>query len=168
MGFDILAFGAHPDDLEVAMGGTAAKLATLGLRALFVDLADGEPAGYAQHHVRREQALSAARSLGGERLVLDGTEPHEVDCLAFARCRMGQAWSRFDFAVDVSDVYEQTLTAIQTYESVFQGEQKTPIDRYRAEDQCIGSLVGVSFAGPFRARSPLLVDTPMVFKVRFG
>src|SRR6266542_3886969 len=72
MGFDILACGAHPDDLEVAMGGTAAKLATLGLRALFVDLADGEPAGYAQHHVRREQALSAARSLGVERRVPDG------------------------------------------------------------------------------------------------
>jgi N-acetylglucosamine malate deacetylase 1 len=59
---DILAFGAHPDDLEVAMGGTTAKLARQGLRVLFVDLTDGEPARYAQPHVRREQAVQAAAS----------------------------------------------------------------------------------------------------------
>jgi hypothetical protein len=28
--FDVLAFGAHPDDMEVAMGGTIAKLADKG------------------------------------------------------------------------------------------------------------------------------------------
>jgi LmbE family N-acetylglucosaminyl deacetylase len=44
MGFDVIAFAAHPDDLEVAMGGTAMKLAAAGLRVLFVDLTDGEPA----------------------------------------------------------------------------------------------------------------------------
>jgi LmbE family N-acetylglucosaminyl deacetylase len=32
--FDVLAFGAHPDDLEVAMGGTAAKLSDKRLKAL--------------------------------------------------------------------------------------------------------------------------------------
>jgi LmbE family N-acetylglucosaminyl deacetylase len=38
--FDVLAFGAHPDDLEVPMGGTAAKLSHKGLTTLFVDLCD--------------------------------------------------------------------------------------------------------------------------------
>jgi LmbE family N-acetylglucosaminyl deacetylase len=100
---------------------------------------------------------------------LDGTEPHEVDRLFFARCRMERAWGHFDFAVDVSDVYEQKLAAIRVYDSVFQGEQTTLVDRYRAEDQYVGSLVGVPFAEPFRARTPLLVDNPTVFsKVRFG
>ena len=33
--FDVLAFGAHPDDQEVAMGGTAAKLSDKRLTALF-------------------------------------------------------------------------------------------------------------------------------------
>jgi bacillithiol biosynthesis deacetylase BshB1 len=238
MAYDILAFGAHPDDLEVAMGGTAAKLAAQGLRVLFVDLTDGEPARYAEPQVRREQAMRAATILGVERLVLDahdrlltdslparmtvarlirthrprivfgtegagvhpdhraltdivvhgvfyarlpkwdrvdggaaldGTDPHEVDRLLFARCRMELAWDRFDFAVDVSDIYQRKLAAIASYESVFQGEQSKLLERYRAEDQYIGSLVGVSFAEPFRARSPLLVDTPTVFKrVRFG
>jgi LmbE family N-acetylglucosaminyl deacetylase len=39
--FDVLAFGSHPDDLEVAMGGVTAKLADKGLTVLFVDLSDG-------------------------------------------------------------------------------------------------------------------------------
>jgi LmbE family N-acetylglucosaminyl deacetylase len=28
--FDVLAFGAHPDDVDVAMGGTIAKLSDKG------------------------------------------------------------------------------------------------------------------------------------------
>jgi N-acetylglucosamine malate deacetylase 1 len=236
--FNVLAFGAHPDDLEVAMGGTAAKLALQGLRVLFIDLSNGEPARYAEPHVRRDQAARAAATLGVERLVLDGrdrlltdslgmrltiarlirlhrprvvfgtagdgvhpdhraltelvlngvfyarlpnwdrvegggafegTDPHEVDRLFFAHCRMERAWDHFDFAVDVSDVYERKLAAIALYDSVFQGDQTKLLDRYRAEDQYVGSLVGVRFAEPFRARSPLLVDTPTLFqKVRFG
>jgi LmbE family N-acetylglucosaminyl deacetylase len=76
---------------------------------------------------------------------------------------MERAWGHFDFAVDVSGVYERKLAAIRVYDSVFQGEQTTPVDRYRAEDQNVGSLVGVPFAEPFRARTPLLVDNPTVF-----
>jgi LmbE family N-acetylglucosaminyl deacetylase len=36
--YDVLAFGAHPDDLEAVMGGTAAKLVAKGRSVLFVDL----------------------------------------------------------------------------------------------------------------------------------
>jgi LmbE family N-acetylglucosaminyl deacetylase len=38
--FDVVAIGAHPDDLEAVMGGTAAKLAAKGRSILFVDLCD--------------------------------------------------------------------------------------------------------------------------------
>lgn len=30
--YDVVAFGAHPDDLEVVLGGTAVKLVKQGLR----------------------------------------------------------------------------------------------------------------------------------------
>lgn len=36
--YDVLAIGAHPDDIEVIMGGTIAKLVHKGLTALIVDL----------------------------------------------------------------------------------------------------------------------------------
>jgi LmbE family N-acetylglucosaminyl deacetylase len=56
--FDVLAFGAHPDDLEVAMGGTAAKLSGKGLTALFVDLCDGEPTRHASRgRVKHKPAM---------------------------------------------------------------------------------------------------------------
>ena len=45
--FDVMAFGAHPDDLEVVMVNTAAKLAHAGQSILFVDLGEGEPARHA-------------------------------------------------------------------------------------------------------------------------
>ena len=100
---------------------------------------------------------------------LQGTEPHEIDRLFFGHCRMEPAWDRFDFAVGISDVYEQKMAAIRVYESVFSGDQASLLDKYDAEDRYIGSLVGVQYAEAFRARSPLLVDSPEIFrKARFG
>lgn len=39
---DILAFGAHPDDVELGCGGTLARMTALGYRAGIVDLTEGE------------------------------------------------------------------------------------------------------------------------------
>jgi LmbE family N-acetylglucosaminyl deacetylase len=236
--FDVLAFGAHPDDLDVVMGGTMIKLVRNGLTVLFVDLCDGEPARHAARGERHSQAAKAAQILGVERTALalqdrlindtvevrlevarllckyrprtvfttqgagvhpdhkaitdivsngvfyarlpkwdevaggerlDGTMPHEIDRLFFGHCRMEPAWDHFDFAVDVSDVYDQKMSALRVYESVFSGDQASLLDKYNAEDRYVGSLVGVRYAEAFRARSPLLVDSPEVFlKSRFG
>jgi N-acetylglucosamine malate deacetylase 1 len=68
--YDILAFGAHPDDLEAVMGGTATKLAAKGRSILFVDLCDGEPTRYGQTGERTRQALKAASILGVDRHAL--------------------------------------------------------------------------------------------------
>jgi LmbE family N-acetylglucosaminyl deacetylase len=104
---------------------------------------------------------------GGEQLA--GTESHEIDRLFFGHCRMEPAWNRFDFAVDVSEIYERKIAALGVYESVFSGDQATLLDKYKAEDRYVGSLVGVQYAEAFRSRSPLLVDNPDVFlKTRFG
>ena len=68
--YDVLAFAAHPDDLEAVMGGTAAKLTRKGRSILFVDLCDGEPARYAEHGKRAEQAAKAAAILGVDRFTM--------------------------------------------------------------------------------------------------
>ena len=100
---------------------------------------------------------------------LKDTEPHEIQRLFFGHCRMEPAWDRFDFAVDVSDVYDLKVSALRAYESVFSGDQATLLDKYNAEDRYVGSLVGVQYAEAFRSRSPLLVAGPEVFlKTRFG
>ena len=236
--YDVVAFGAHPDDLEAVLGGTAVKFVQAGLTVLFVDLSDGEPTRHAARGARAEQADRAAGILGvhrstlafSDRLIQDsrdarfavarvirahtprlvfttsgggvhpdhaamtdivvngvfyarlpkwsevpggdalsGTEPHEIARLFFGHCRMEPPWERFDFAVDVSAVHARKMAAIAAYESVFSGDQATLIDKYSIEDRYVGSLVGVQFAEAFRARSPLLVESPAVFaNARFG
>jgi LmbE family N-acetylglucosaminyl deacetylase len=79
MGYDLLVIAAHPDDAEVQMGGTLAKLTQAGQRALIVDLCDGEPADFAPPGVRREQAQRAAHILGADRLILDQQDRLIVD-----------------------------------------------------------------------------------------
>ena len=40
---DVIAVGAHPDDVEIGCGGTLAALAQSGLKVGIIDLTDGEP-----------------------------------------------------------------------------------------------------------------------------
>ena len=62
---DVLAVGAHPDDVEIACGGTLARLVTLGYRVGIVDLTDGEPTpGSPGPDARMEEARRAAEILG--------------------------------------------------------------------------------------------------------
>ena len=68
---DIIAVGAHPDDVEIAIGGTLAMLVKQGYRVGIVDLTDGEPTpGSPGPEVRLQEAAEAARLLGAERFTL--------------------------------------------------------------------------------------------------
>ena len=70
---DVIAVGAHPDDVEIACGGTLAKLAKQGYKVGIVDLTDGEPTpGSSGPEQRREEARIAAAALGVQtRVILD-------------------------------------------------------------------------------------------------
>lgn len=70
---DVLAVGAHPDDLEIACGGTLAKLAVQGYRVGMLDLTDGEPTPCSPGpEVRLAEARRAADVLGAvRRITLD-------------------------------------------------------------------------------------------------
>jgi N-acetylglucosamine malate deacetylase 1 len=62
---DVIAVGAHPDDVEIACGGTLAKLARQGYRVGIVDLTDGEPTPLSPGpEVRLQEARTAAGILG--------------------------------------------------------------------------------------------------------
>ena len=70
---DVVAVGAHPDDAEIACGGTLAKLASQGYAVGIIDLTDGEPTPGSPHpEVRLAEAQEAARTLGiTTRITLD-------------------------------------------------------------------------------------------------
>lgn len=62
---DVIAVGAHPDDVEIACGGTLAALVRQGYKVGIIDLTDGEPTpGSPGPEVRLEEAKRAAETLG--------------------------------------------------------------------------------------------------------
>jgi LmbE family N-acetylglucosaminyl deacetylase len=62
---DVLVVGAHPDDVEIACGGTLAKLITQGYRVGIIDLTNGEPTPRcADPRIREAEAARAAETLG--------------------------------------------------------------------------------------------------------
>jgi len=70
---DVIAVGAHPDDVEIACGGTLAKLVQHGYRVGIIDLTDGEPTPNSPGpDVRLAEARAAAEQLGVQvRVTLD-------------------------------------------------------------------------------------------------
>jgi N-acetylglucosamine malate deacetylase 1 len=61
---DIIFFGAHPDDVELSAGGTAAKLVKDGLRIGIVDLTRGEMGTRGTPQTRKKESQRAAKALG--------------------------------------------------------------------------------------------------------
>ncbi len=62
---DILFVGAHPDDVEIACGGTIHRLVEQGYRVGIVDLTDGEPTPLSESPEHRwSEAEEASRVLG--------------------------------------------------------------------------------------------------------
>ncbi len=61
---DVIAVGAHPDDVEIGCGGTLAHLVRQGYRVGIIDLTDGEPTPLSPGpEVRLAEAKAAAEKL---------------------------------------------------------------------------------------------------------
>jgi N-acetylglucosamine malate deacetylase 1 len=72
MKLDILAFGAHADDVEIGMGGSIAKYAKDGLKIGICDLTKAELSSNGTVETRQHEAAKAADILGVKlRSVLD-------------------------------------------------------------------------------------------------
>jgi bacillithiol biosynthesis deacetylase BshB1 len=64
MHVDLLAFGPHPDDIEIGMAGTVAKHAALGARVGLCDLTRGELGSNGTPEARVQEGDAAGRVLG--------------------------------------------------------------------------------------------------------
>jgi len=64
MKLDVLAIGAHPDDVELGCGGTLAQMAGRGLGVGILHLTHGEAGTRGSETQRRQEAEEAARILG--------------------------------------------------------------------------------------------------------
>jgi bacillithiol biosynthesis deacetylase BshB1 len=63
MNLDVLVFAAHPDDAELSMGGTIARLAKNNFKVGIVDFTRGELGTRGSSEIRQKEAFQAAISL---------------------------------------------------------------------------------------------------------
>lgn len=62
-GIDVLAFGPHPDDVELFCGGLLARMAAQGYRTGIIDLTRGEKSSRGTPETRAEETEAASRAL---------------------------------------------------------------------------------------------------------
>jgi len=60
---NILIIAPHPDDAELAMAGTIAKMVESGLDVTIIDLTDGEPTPFGSKQIRKEETARATEIL---------------------------------------------------------------------------------------------------------
>ena len=61
---DILAFAAHPDDVEISSSGTIMKHIDAGLKVCIIDLTQGELGSRGSKELRYEEAAEASKLMG--------------------------------------------------------------------------------------------------------
>jgi LmbE family N-acetylglucosaminyl deacetylase len=76
---NVVVLGAHPDDADYKVGGTAILLAKAGHRVLFVSITNGQAGhqvlkGKELAEIRKKEAAEAAKRLGITYLVLDNPD----------------------------------------------------------------------------------------------
>jgi bacillithiol biosynthesis deacetylase BshB1 len=79
---DVMAFGAHPDDIELGCGGTLIKLVDAGHSIVLVDMVRGELSTRGTVETRRQEAARAAAIVGAtarENLGLEDANVHLSD-----------------------------------------------------------------------------------------
>lgn len=93
---DVIAVGAHPDDVEIACGGALAKLVKQGYKVGIIDLTDGEPTPLSPGpEVRLAEARKAAEILGVHRRVtLDLPNRRLFDCFE-ARVALAKEFRKY-------------------------------------------------------------------------
>ena len=81
---NILVVGPHPDDQELGMGGTIARLVGQGHDVLLLDMTNGEPTPHGSVDKRKQEWTEAAQILGVRRYQL-GLKNREIEHTLQAR-----------------------------------------------------------------------------------
>lgn len=69
MEMDLMVIGAHPDDIEIGIGGTIAKYSQSKKSVILVDLTSGEMGSNGNSKIRKEEAERASKILGADKRI---------------------------------------------------------------------------------------------------
>src|SRR5215210_2590261 len=182
---DVIAVGAHPDDVEIACGGTLASLVDAGQKVGIIDLTDGEPTPLSPGpDVRMAEAKAAGEALGvhlrtllhlPNRRLFDSFEARVKLAIEFRKhkprhiigrqlyCMLGQPLAGSpnpggQIVVDISSSLPRKLAAIRCYKTQFPPEKEHLFERVDAADRYLGRSAGVI------AAELLISPRPVVMK----
>jgi len=79
MNIDVLAFGAHPDDIEIFCSGTIRKLIKHGKECAVVDLTQAELSTRGNVELRKEETLASNQVLGLEHRINLGIPDSNIE-----------------------------------------------------------------------------------------
>jgi bacillithiol biosynthesis deacetylase BshB1 len=113
---DAMCIGAHPDDVEIGMGATVAKMVREGWKVAIVDLTNGEPTPHGSVERRAAESAKAAALLGADRITLSQPNRYLFDSVE-ARTELAQVIRelkpRLLFAPYATDAHPDHVAAAQ-------------------------------------------------------
>lgn len=89
---EYLVVAPHPDDAELAMGGTIAKLIAAGRRVGVVDMTSGEPTPFGTPVKRRKETAAASAMLGLKVRLNLGLKNRVLESTVAARIKVAEAY----------------------------------------------------------------------------
>lgn len=126
-GLNVLAIGAHPDDIEFGCGGTLIKMAKKGFKVCELIMTKGEMGG--EPSVRRKEQEKAAKFIGAEKIfwghfkdtyILSDKEPISVIESIIKKTNCGTVFVNFyeDTHQDHRIVSQSAITASRYIKNV--------------------------------------------------
>ena len=123
MNLDVLVFAAHPDDAELSMGGTIAKLAILGYKVGIIDLTKGELGTRGSAETRKLEAEKASEILSvahrGNLGLKDGSIKFNDDYLKKIVVKIRKHQPKLVFAPYFNDRHPDHIGASQLVKEAF-------------------------------------------------
>jgi len=89
---NILAVGAHPDDIELGIGGTVASLVRRGDNVTICDLTNGEPTPHGSPEIRLKESIESSAILNVEKRINLGLDNRWLKDTKEARVKLAEVY----------------------------------------------------------------------------
>ena len=164
---DVLAIGAHPDDVELIAGGTIAKLTQAGKRVVIADLTRGEMGTRGTPEIRKQEADAAASVLNiAERISLDLGDGHLLDSFENRRAIV-ELIRKYRPAIVMTHHWHDLHPDHSAAASIMRGAMyPSGMEKYPAEFEPYRPNEVLFFMGHFPFEPSIIVDVSNSFELK--
>jgi bacillithiol biosynthesis deacetylase BshB1 len=156
---DVMAFGAHPDDIELYCGGTLIKLVDAGRSVVMVDMVRGELSTRGTVETRQEEAVRAAEIIGATARENLGLEDGNVHLCDEAKRKVAEVIRTYrPHMVLIPHGEDRHPDHYHTSELVYEGTYVAGLQRYETEHVYYRPAKVVYYMGWYEFEPTYIVD----------